>query len=276
MFDDKFTNLWRALFSIQRTTPPPSSPSLPPHPPPFVLQALDFLSPFPQAPSARQRRHQSTLICSTDFDSGLSRDEVVKALTWPYGPKLAVIHGITTALASGPWSILSSPRDGPYGQRAIFAVLTSSPLWCTFETGETTDFLVGEAHVLLELAPRPHALWWGTKQTKFADLVSAADDDTSISFGRAVADPDSPACSSGLKLDFGAGVATLCSSPRHRERREDGYVEIVVGPSNGPAKQLYGTQAWQTAVRMQKVEVYSMPGGGSENLAVGRVRGWPS
>lgn len=240
---------------------PPSSSHQ--HPPSLVLQALEFLYPLQQSFYDLQARRQNTLVYSTD--SGLSRDEVLKALTWPSSSKFVVVYGTATDVASqgGSRRTRSSTRNTEAKQPAILAIMTSSPLWSIYKTGEVDDFLVGDEHLLLELAPRPRALWYAGEQTKYADLVDTTKDAV-IRFGQSATRP------SGLNLNLDTGVATLCSLPGQAKGREQGYVEIPVGRRDGPIEKVDQPGAWETAVRIQKIEVYSGPGGVLEGLSIRR------
>ena len=149
--------------------------------------------------------------------------------------------------------------------------MTSSPLWSTYTTGTVDDFLVGDEHLLIELAPRPRTLWYAAEETKYADLVDTTNNSL-ISFGHSVTSATGESGrSSGLTLNFDAGTATLCSSPDPTKGREQGYVEIPVGPRDGPAKKVEEPGAWETAIRIRKVEVYSGPEGVPVNLTVRRA-----
>lgn len=269
-FNRELTTFWRGLFSIQDSNFLASSSS-DQHPPSLVLQAVDFLYPFQQSFYDHRGRQQSTLVYSTD--SGLSRDGVLKALTWPFSSKFVVVYGTTTDVASqgGSRHTRSSTQNTEDSQPAILAIMTSSPLWSIYKTGEIDDFLVSDRHLLLELAPRPRALWYAVKQTKYADLVDTTDD-ALISFGHsATRTAGGSARSSGLTLDFDAGVATLCSLPSQAKGQEQGYMEISVGPRDGPTKKVDNPGAWETAVRIQKIEVYSGLAGVPEGLTVRRA-----
>lgn len=206
-------------------------------------------------------------------DSDLSRDGVLKALTWPFSSKFLVVYGTTIDVASQKSSrrTRSSTQNTEDSQTAILAVITSSPLWSIYRTGKIDDFLVDDTHLLLELAPRPRILWYAAEQTKYADLVDTTDD-ALISFGHsATPTADGPARSSGLTLNLNAGVATLCSLPGWTKGPAQGYVEIPVGPRNGPPKKVDEPGEWETTVRIQKVEVYSGLGGVPESLTVRRA-----
>jgi hypothetical protein len=191
--------------------------------------------------------------------------EALKALTWPYNPKLVVVYGTTTA-----------PNDGDRkrrseGETALFTILTSSPLWCTFQgSGQTLDFLAGDKHLILELAPHPRALWCLNERAKYSDIVDVASE--TISFGRR---EDDAVPSLGFALDFTAGTATLVHT-LHRDGKDvepKEYVEIDVGPSKsdpGSPRILERAEGWQERIQVQKVEVYNLPGGVAEDWTVER------
>lgn len=269
-FDQQLTALWRGLFSMQdsNSSTPPTSHQ---HPPSLVLQALDFLSPFQQNLYDLHARRQSTLVYSSD--AGLSRDEVLNALTWPFSSKLVVVYGIATdAVFQGGsrHTRRSSARNTEASEPAILAIMTSSPLWSIYKTGEIDDFLVGDEHVLLELAPRPRALWYVGERTKYADLVDTSEDAV-ICFGQSTTrTAGGSARPSGLRLNLDIGVATLCSVPGQAEGQEQGYVEVVVGRRDRPIKKVDTPGAWETAVCIRKIEVYSGPEGVAEGLDIRR------
>jgi hypothetical protein len=266
--------LWDAIFSSQQSNALASSPPSQQHLPSVILQTLDFLYPLEQDLYDRRSRWQSTLYYSTDHVSPFSREEMLKALTWPYNAKLTLIFGnITTAASSassqGFGPAHSSTRDSKYDKLALFAIFTSSPLWCTYQTGGIDDFAVGNAHLLLQLMPEPRALWYPAAQTKYVDLVNTANNE-SISFGHVADLTDSSIRSSGLTVNLEACLATLSSSPHQGGGPEQGYLEIPVGPSKGPAKMLDNAQAWETTISVRKVEVYTAPDGVLVGLAVTR------
>lgn len=272
--DRELAALWRGLFSTQDGNFSAAS-SDPQHPPSLVLEALDFLYPFQESFHDLQACRQSTLLYSGE--SGLSRDGVLKALTWPFSSKLVVVYGTAaTDVASreeGSRQTRSSTRNAEASQPAILAIMTSSPLWCVYKTGAIDDFLVGDAHLLLELAPRPRVLWYADAQTKYADLVDTTDD-ASIFFRRSAtgtAGGGSARTPSGLDIDLNDGVATLRSSPRQTKEREQGYVEVSVGRRGEPTTKVVDKPAaWESTVRIQKVEVYSGSGGVLQCLSVRR------
>lgn len=268
-FDRELTAFWRGLFSTQDSyLPAPSSSNQ--HPPSLILQALDFLYPFQQSFYDLQERRQSTLLYSTH--SGFSRDEVLKALSWPFSSKFVVVYGTTTDVASqaGSNHTRSSTRSTEASQPAILAIMTSSPLWSIYKTGEIDDFLVGDEYLLLELAPWPRALWYACERTKYADLVDTTDR-ASICFGQsATRTAGGLARPSDLELNLDTGVAILYSLPGQAKGRQQGYVEIPVGRRDGPTKKVDSPGAWETAVRIRKIEVYSEPGGVLDGLSIRR------
>lgn len=290
-FKQELSLLWRSLFSISRANGDGSASASPYNnnmhqPPPLVSQAIDFLLPLPQDAFNCHRHRQDTLIYASYAGAGLSRDGVLAALTWPYSSKLVVVHGHVTvgdAAASiknsaGPTRSSARATDARR-QPAMLAVMASSPLWCTYKTGEIDDFFVDGMHSLLELAPRPRVLRYrAAVKTTFANLVDAPGGDAVISFGLRQPHDALPAAgrtsagsatrgasASGLILDFNAGVATLCSVPDSQ-----GYVEIPAGPYAKSPKQVAYPEAWTTTICIQKVEVYTGPDGVSVDLSVAR------
>lgn len=270
-FDLEIPGLWRALLSGSEAASAESRTA--PHPPSHILRALEFLSPLPLDCHSPQRCWESTLSLWSSPENGSVRDEALEALTWPFSPKLVVVKGMLQSASSGPRSRGSkqdSAEDSPdlqSSQTAAFALLTSSPLWCTYKTGKIDDFFVDKEHLLVQLWPQPRALWYSNQQqtgfkdlARFADLVDTTDKTISL---RAPVDGGQGA--SGITMDFESGIVTLASASSER-----GYVEIPVGPSEVPLEKLDGAQAWETVVRMQSVEVYSSPGGVAVGLAVKR------
>lgn len=82
-------------------------------------------------------------------DSGLSRNGVLKALTWPVSSKFVVVYGTTTDVTSQGESrhTRGSTQNAEDSQPAILALMTSLPLWSIYKTGEIDDFLVDDAHL---------------------------------------------------------------------------------------------------------------------------------
>jgi hypothetical protein len=151
----------------------------------------------------------------------------------------------------------------------LFAIITSSPLWCTYQTGRIDDFHVGDGHLLLQLVPQPRALWYPTAQNKYVDIVNTVEN-ASISFGRVTAITNNSIRSSGFTVNFEACLAMLSSYIHQDGGSEQGYIEIPIGPSTGPANMLNTGQAWETTISVRKVEVYTAPDGVLAGLAADR------
>ncbi|CAK7203032.1 hypothetical protein SEUCBS139899_005761 [Sporothrix eucalyptigena] len=249
--------LWRSLFSVVSVVDDlkglnhnsrgiDETPNHPP--PPLVLQALDFLYPLPSCGCTRQRRRKHTLQYTSAAGGGLSREGVLAALTKHYRPTLVVLYGHTTDKRR---------------QSALFAVLMSSPLWCTCHSGRIDDFFVDDKHLLLEMAPRARVLQYqpatNKHKTIFADLVEIDDMADTISFGSR----------SGLLLDLAAGVATLSSAVEPADAGH--YVEIPTGPPQTTTPEaMAAPAAWTTSMHITKLEVYTASDGVDQNLAVMR------
>ncbi|OAA58009.1 hypothetical protein SPI_06894 [Niveomyces insectorum RCEF 264] len=269
-FEQELSLLWRSLFSLSRAGGDGSSLVSPDSNtmhqlPPLISQALDFFLPLPQNAIDRHERRLNTLVYASYAGAGLSRGGVLAALTWPYSSKLVVVYGHVTvddAAASsknGARPTRSRVRaTDERRQPAMLAVMTSSPLWCTYETGHIDDFLVDDMHVLLEMALRPRVLRYrASARTTYSDLVDIPGDaflsfglcqphDATAPAGRTAAGSAAwGAGASGLVLDCNAGVATLCSVPHSQ-----GYVDIPAGPCAKPLKQVASPKAWTTTIRI--------------------------
>lgn len=216
-------------------------------------------------------------------ESDLSRNEILQSLTWPYSSKFIIIYGmsisktyLTTQSEETRSTRSRTQQNAKASQPAVLTIMTSSPLWCRYKTGAINDFIVDDTHFLLELAPCPRILWYkssSTKQpTKFADLVDTSDG-SSISFGHRARQSTATATNgsiqdSGLTLDLDAGAATLSSTPNSSARQQ--YVEIPIGPRDGPLKKVENPQSWTTVVKIERIEVYSGPDGVPCTLSIRR------
>ncbi len=212
-------------------------PSPQPHPPALILQAVHLLYPF----SRNKGKHdhlkwqQSVLECTAHLESNSSKSDVLAALTWPYGPKFVIIHGTTaTDSRTSPESTQNDAKKDRDCLPALIVAITSSPLWCNFKTGRRGDFFVGEAHVLMELAPQPRILWYSTKDSQYSDIVDILVHDEIRFTDHATDAVSATAPSSGLSLNFNTGLATLNSAQPEDSRQMSGYVGLSVGPHNGP------------------------------------------
>ncbi|KIH91809.1 hypothetical protein SPBR_01441 [Sporothrix brasiliensis 5110] len=263
-FDREMDLLWRSLFSVFSVPQDlkglnhdrcgrDQTPERPP--PPLVLQALDFLYPFPSCGYTRQERRSNTLVYSSEDTAetgGMSGDGVMAALTSHYVPMLVIVYGRTTDASRQP---------------AIFAVFTSSPLWTSARRGQTgMQFFVDDKHLLMEIAPRARVLQYQPpknkeSKTRFTDLVTTDDVADTICFGSR----------SGLTLNFASGVATLFSAAEAADATDAGhYIEIPAGPYTTDRGPIASPAAWTTSMHITKLEVYRGIDGIDEDLVIRR------
>jgi hypothetical protein len=162
----------------------------------------------------------------------------VMAVLFNPNPKRVIIYGISAGC-----------EDTDYiDQPAIYAILTSSPIWCICTTGAIDDFYVDEGHLLFEISPFPRALQCHSmKKTKFANIISMPNGNT-VSFGdsnnkeqHARYRLPSTIQPCGLTLDFSTGQSTLSSTPSNHinDAQKTGYIEIPVGPHAAPPSPLH-------------------------------------
>lgn len=136
----------------------------------------------------------------------------------------------------------------------VFAIITSSPLWCTYKNGKVDDFFVGESHLLVQLTPQARMLKHTKTKAKYTDVVDIAQTGQLI-FGRTPS-------SSGLTLDFETGVAILSSS----DAESGEYMEIPVRGEEASSRTLHRARTWKTTARMDSVEVYTLARGVADDL----------
>ncbi len=212
---------------------------------------------------------QSLLERTAHLGSNSGRSDVLAALTWPYGPKFVIIYGTTAADSrTSPESTQDKAEKDQESLPALIVAITSSPLWCLYKTGKRDNFLVGEAHMLIELAPQPRILWHCAKDIKYADIIDITVQDEIRFRDHGTNSVDATASSSGLCLNFNTSLATLNSAQPDVGKHKSGYVELSVGPHHGPPRTLDGPQAWSTVVRMKRIEVYNNNKGVSVGLSV--------
>ena len=274
-FDSKVTDLWNALFHIQKV---PNDHVQ--RPPSVILQALDYLLPSPSgvldhamdAPN-RQARWQSRLACSVDISDTAVIKKMMAALTGELHPKLIVITGTTTESQTQPRTDHSSTDDttsheiGSSGSssQATFAILTASPLWWTSSQNPeiTEHYFIGNQHAIIELTPQVCALWHNEPQTRYLDLVHLSNN--TLSFGKKPI--EGKTTSSGLTIDLESGILTLHS---RTTADDDVYIEVAIGHPPLPATPKADRQAWTSTAKIQTIEVYNLAGGVDEELEVGQ------
>ncbi|QIX00968.1 hypothetical protein AMS68_006485 [Peltaster fructicola] len=239
-FDHEITNLWNAIFDVSATSEDQSSQ----HPSAVVLQGLRCLDPLSLGEHDPEQRQKSILVFSSEVTSS-SRQEISQAFAGEFYCKLAVIHGSSKA------------QDDTESDRepAILAILTAAP--ARNDDGYVDGFLVGEEHLILELAPVARALWFSQSETHYDDLVHITDD--GLSFGTAL---------TGLTIDLHTGTAVLTS-----DKHSQSYVQVAVGPAEAPLKPLEDPLPFRTEIQVGRIETYDLPGYTSEDgLSIERSR----
>lgn len=230
-------------------------------PPAFLVQAMDLLHPLYQdVGEYADFIHQNLAYASSA--AGLSSEAVLGSMTEGGCPKWIVIY--RTIEDGGPKCTRRSSSRFRNAQPGMFVVVTSSPLWA-IRPNKTDDYLVDTRHLMVELAPRPRALWYSStnKNIKYTDIVDTESDGV-ISFTNGM---DAHDTASGLTIDFNVGVASL----RSAAETEEGYVEIALGPHAKP-RRVAPAATWESKMAVDKIEVYDGNRGVYEDLIVERPK----
>ncbi|KAH9827285.1 hypothetical protein Tdes44962_MAKER09755 [Teratosphaeria destructans] len=118
------------------------------------------------------------------------------------------------------------------------------------------------------MAPRAQGLQYANAEARFRDIVEIAG--AALSFGGPL---NEDTTSSGLTLDFAEGTATMVCPPGRpgQSGRRETYIGIEAGPPKrapGRSGVSEAEEGWREMMRMQRVEVYNVPGGVAEDLEV--------
>ncbi|KIH92477.1 hypothetical protein SPBR_02489 [Sporothrix brasiliensis 5110] len=219
--------LWRTLFSQLLTDSDCHSDGASLLP--LASQAINFLHPLSQTGMDHYLHRQKNLTC---VSHGCA--DVLRALTWPYQPKLVVVCG---ACSHGP----------QIGQAAVYVITTSSPLWCTYTTGAVDDFYVDDQHLLFELAPNPRVIQYCSppKTATFSEIVDVASPDI-VSFGQ------KNGC--GLSLNFRTNLVTISYETEGHTQKHGGYNEIPIGPHQTPPDPTRMQKSWTSSAHIERIE----------------------